>query len=156
MVPFGSHNNLYNFCTNCCHCTNRFDQYDFHEFLCWPCANRCNCMNRGLAAKSIRTQFGTNIVYLSCKLIIFQPTHHTIGSPHFRQMQPKATSKTKKWGEPNRGHLFDLIQTGQVDIGDLSLQNIEAVRQEHSRHRGIKFFLKLQGLLCCFRPRGRI
>ena len=55
-------------------------------------------------------------------------------------MPPKATNKTKNWGEPDRDHLYDLIQTGQVDIGDLSLENIEAVRQEHFRHRDIRNF----------------
>jgi hypothetical protein len=33
-------------------------------------------------------------------------------------------------------------QTGQVDIRDLSLENIEAVRQEHFRHRDIEIFAK--------------
>ena len=55
-------------------------------------------------------------------------------------MPPKATNKTKKWGEPDRDHLYELIQTRQVDIGDLSLENIEAVRQEHFRHRDIRNF----------------
>jgi hypothetical protein len=55
-------------------------------------------------------------------------------------MPPKATKKTKNWGEPDRDHLNDLIQTGHVDIGDLSLENIEAVRQEHFRHRDIRNF----------------
>jgi hypothetical protein len=61
-------------------------------------------------------------------------------SPHIRQMPPNATNKTKKWGEPDRDHLYELIQTGQVDIGDLSHENIEAVRQEHFRHHNIRNF----------------
>ena len=141
MVPFGSQIVLYNSCTNLCHCTNLFGQYDFHGFLYRPCTNLCHCTNQNLAAKSICTRFGTIICYFSCKIVIFQPaTHHTIRSPHFRQMPPKATNKTKNWGEPDRDHLYDLIQTGQVDIGDLSLENIEAVRQEHFRHRDIRNF----------------
>ena len=55
-------------------------------------------------------------------------------------MPPKATNKTKNWGEPDRDHLYELIQTGQVDIGDLSHENIEAVRQEHFRHHNIRNF----------------
>ena len=65
-VPFGSQIDLYNYCTNHCHCTNHFGQYDFHEFLCRPCTNHCHCTNRDLAAKSIRTRFGTSICYFSC------------------------------------------------------------------------------------------
>ena len=45
------------------------------------------------------------------------------------------TTKTKKWGQSDKDHLYDLIQTGQVDIGDLSLDYIEAVHQEHFHHR---------------------
>ena len=55
-------------------------------------------------------------------------------------MPPNATNKTKKWGEPDRDHLYELIQTGQVDIGDLSHENIVAVRQEHFRHQNNRNF----------------
>ena len=55
-------------------------------------------------------------------------------------MPPKITNKTKNWGQADKDHLYDLIQTGQVDIGDLSLENIEAVRQEHFCHRSAKNF----------------
>ena len=47
-------------------------------------------------------------------------------------------------------HLYDLIQTGQVEIGDLSLQNIEAVRQEHFRHRDIRFFRNYKDFFAAF------
>jgi hypothetical protein len=58
-------------------------------------------------------------------------------------MPPKAaTTKTKKWGwgQSDRDLLADLIQAGLIDIEDLSLENIDAVRQEHFRHRSIKNF----------------
>ena len=69
------------------------------------------------------------------RLVIFtyQP-HNTrqLRSPHFRQMPPKAaTTKTKKWGQSDRDLLANLIQAGLVNIEDLSLENIDAVRQEH-------------------------
>ena len=74
----------------------------------------------------------------------FLPTSHTtqaqLRSPHFRQMPPKATTKTKNWGQSDKDNLTDLIQAGLVDIEDLSLENIEAVRQEHFRHRSVKNF----------------
>jgi hypothetical protein len=78
------------------------------------------------------------ILVADCHFYLPATPHHTIRSPHFRQMPPKATNKTKNWGEPDRDPLYDLIQTGQVDIGDLSLENIEAVHQEHFQHRGVK------------------
>ncbi len=53
-------------------------------------------------------------------------------------MPPKATTKTKNWGQSDKDHLTDLIQAGLVDIEDLSLENIEAVQQEHFRHRSVK------------------
>ena len=55
-------------------------------------------------------------------------------------MPPKTTNKTKNWGQADRDLLSELIHTGQVDIGDLSLENIEAVREEHFRHRDIRDF----------------
>ena len=55
-------------------------------------------------------------------------------------MPPKATTKTKKWGQSDKDNLTDLIQAGLVDIEDLSLENIEAVHQEHFRHRSVKNF----------------
>ena len=100
----------------------------------------------------VLVHFGPNLLAIKMAPIFvilvadlsFLPTSHTtqaqLRSPHFRQMPPKATSKAKKWGEPDKDHLYDLIQTGQVDIGDLSLENIEAVRQEHFRHRSVKNF----------------
>ncbi len=65
----------------------------------------------------------------------FLPTSHTtqaqLRSPHFRQMLPKAATKTKKWGRANKDCLYNLIQAGLIDIEDLSLDNIDAVCQEH-------------------------
>jgi hypothetical protein len=90
----------------------------------------------------------------------FLPTSHTtqaqLRSPHFRQMPPKATTKTKKWGISDKENLTDLIQAGLVDIENLSLDNIDTVRQDHFRHRSVKNFCRLQGLLCYVRPRGRL
>jgi hypothetical protein len=69
----------------------------------------------------------------------FLPTSHTtqaqLPSPHFCQMPPKTTTKTKKWGQ-----VTDLIQAGLVDIEDLSLDNIDTVRQDHFRHCSVKNF----------------
>ncbi len=55
-------------------------------------------------------------------------------------MPPKAATKTKKWGRANKDCLYDLIQAGLVDIEDLSLDNIDAVHQEHFHHRAVKNF----------------
>ena len=55
-------------------------------------------------------------------------------------MPPKATTKTKKWGQSDKDNLTDLIQAGLVDIEDLSLDNIDTVRQDHFRHRSVKNF----------------
>ena len=89
MVPFGSQKDLYNSCTNLCHCTNRFGQYDFHKFLYRPCTNRCHCMNRDLATKSIRTRFGTSICYISC-IPYVSLTNHT--AAHNNQQKQKTTT----------------------------------------------------------------
>jgi hypothetical protein len=74
----------------------------------------------------------------------FLPTSHTsqaqLRSPHFRQMPPKETTKTKNWGQAEKDLLAELIQAGLVEIKDLSLKNIEAVWQEHFRHRSVKNF----------------
>ncbi len=74
----------------------------------------------------------------------FLPTSHTtqaqLRSSHFRQMPPKAATKTKKWGRANKDCLYDLIQAGLVDSDDLSLNNINAVRHEHFCHRPVKNF----------------
>jgi hypothetical protein len=75
----------------------------------------------------------------------FLPTSHTthtrqLRSPHFRQMPPKATIKTKKWGQSDKDNLTDLIQAGLVDIKNLSLNNIDTVRQDHFRHGSGKNF----------------
>ena len=89
MVPFGSQKDLYNSCTNLCHCTNRFGQYDFHKFLYRPCTNCCHCMNRDLATKSIRTRFGTSICYISC-IPYVSLTNHT--AAHNNQQKQKTTT----------------------------------------------------------------
>jgi len=55
-------------------------------------------------------------------------------------MPPKATTKTKKWGQSDKDNLTDLIQARLIDIEDLSLDNIDTVHQEHFRHRSVKNF----------------
>jgi hypothetical protein len=76
----------------------------------------------------------------------FLPTSHTtqaqLRSPHFRQMPPKATTKTKKWGQSDKDNLTDLIQARLVDIEGLSIDNIDTVCQEHFRHRSVKNFCR--------------
>ena len=51
-------------------------------------------------------------------------------------------NKTNNWGQADRDLLSELIHTGQVDIGDLSLEKIEAVREEHFRHHYVRNFLQ--------------
>jgi hypothetical protein len=88
-------------------------------------------------------QIAPNFVILFADLS-FLPTSHTtqtqLRSPHFRQMPPKATTKTKKWGQSDKDNLTDLIQARLIDIEDLSLDNIDTVHQEHFRHRSVKNF----------------
>ena len=48
---------------------------------------------------------------------------------------PSDPPKVKKWGKADEKILFNLIRTGAVDIDDLSLPNIEQVRQAHFSHR---------------------
>ena len=55
-------------------------------------------------------------------------------------MPPKATTKTKKWGQADRDLLADLTNRQLIDITDTSLQNIEQVRDLHFRHRDKKNF----------------
>jgi hypothetical protein len=74
----------------------------------------------------------------------FLPTSHTtqaqLRSPYFRQMPPKATTKTKKWGQSDKDSLHNLVQARLIDIEDLSLDNIDTVHQEHFRHHAVKNF----------------
>jgi hypothetical protein len=90
-------------------------------------------------------QIAPNFVILFANLS-FLPTSHTtqaqLRSPHFRQIPPKATTKTKKWGQSDKDNLTDLIQAGLIDIEDLSLDNIVTVCQEHFRHRSVKNFCR--------------
>ena len=53
-------------------------------------------------------------------------------------MPLKTTNKTKNWGQAGWDLLSELVQTGQVDIGDLSLENIEAVCEEHFCHHDVR------------------
>ena len=55
-------------------------------------------------------------------------------------MPPKATTKTKKWGQADRDLLANLTNRQLIDITDTSLQNIEQVRDLHFRHRDKKNF----------------
>ena len=44
-------------------------------------------------------------------------------------MSPKATTRTKKWGQADRDLLADLTNRQLIDITDTSHQNIEQVRE---------------------------
>jgi len=55
-------------------------------------------------------------------------------------MPPKATTKTKKWGQANKDLLADLTNRQLIDITDTTPQNIEQVRELHFRHRDKKNF----------------
>ncbi len=59
---------------------------------------------------------------------------------NFCPMPPKATTKTKKWGQADRDLLANLTNRQLIDITDTSLQNIEQVRELHFRHRDKKNF----------------
>ncbi len=48
--------------------------------------------------------------------------------------------KVKKWGKADEKILFDLTRTGAIDIGDISIENIERVRLAHFSHRSSKNF----------------
>jgi hypothetical protein len=63
-------------------------------------------------------------------ILIYQHTlHNTTTTPlpslHFFPMPPKATSKTKKWGQADRDLLPDLTNRQLIDITDTTWQNIE-------------------------------
>jgi hypothetical protein len=71
--------------------------------------------------------------------------HNHISEPrlpslHFCPMPPKATTKTKKWGQADRDLLADLTNRQLIDITDTSLQNIEQVRGLHFWHCDKKNF----------------
>jgi hypothetical protein len=73
--------------------------------------------------------------------------HNTTTSPNcgsplsiYCPMPPKATIKTKKWGQADRDLLADLTNRQLIDITDTSLQNIEQVRDLHFCHRDKKNF----------------
>ena len=55
-------------------------------------------------------------------------------------MPPKATTKTKKWGQADRDLLAALTNRQLIDITDTSLQNIDAVRDLNFWHRDKKNF----------------
>ena len=69
-----------------------------------------------------------------------QDNSEPLPSLHFCPMPPKATTKTKKWGQADRDLLADLTNRQLIDITDTSLQNIEQVRDLHFRHRDKKNF----------------
>jgi hypothetical protein len=50
-------------------------------------------------------------------------------------MPPKEINKSRNWGQADKDHLAELIDTQQIDITDISYQNIEQVRELHFRHR---------------------
>ena len=73
------------------------------------------------------------------------PSHTSqaqLRSPHFRQMPPKETTKTKNWGQADKDLLADLTNRQLIDITDTTHQNIEQVRDLHFRHRDKKNFRK--------------
>jgi len=81
------------------------------------------------------------ILFADSSFLPTSPSHTSqaqLRSPHFRQMPPKETTKTKNWGQ--RDLLAKLIQAGLVDIKDLSRDNIDKVHKEHFRHRSVKNF----------------
>ena len=55
-------------------------------------------------------------------------------------MPPKATTKTKNWGQADKDLLADLVNRQLIDITDTTPQNIEQVRDLHFRHRDKKNF----------------
>ena len=46
----------------------------------------------------------------------------------------------KKWGKVDKAALQDLIDDGTVDVSDLSVRTIDAIRDEYFRHREKKNF----------------
>ena len=88
---------------------NHFVPYDFHEFLFRPCTKLLFCSNRDLAAKSIRTRFGSIICYFSCKFVIFYHFHigttntrkpNTPLSPFTAPCHPRQPTKQRTGGKP--------------------------------------------------------
>jgi len=57
-------------------------------------------------------------------------------------MPPKATTKTKNWGQADRDLLADLTNRQLIDIFDTTYQNIEQVRDLHFRHQDKKNFCR--------------
>jgi hypothetical protein len=55
-------------------------------------------------------------------------------------MPPKATTKTKNWGQAESDLLADLTNRQLIDFTDTSHQNIDQVRDLHFRHRDKKNF----------------
>ncbi len=54
--------------------------------------------------------------------------------------KPPSQPTTKYWGKAEKASLTSLVNTGNVDIFNSSLQNIETVRREHFPHRKPKNF----------------
>jgi len=53
-------------------------------------------------------------------------------------MPPKATNRTKKWGQADRDLLANLTNRQLIDITDTTHQNIEQVRDLHFQHHDKK------------------
>jgi hypothetical protein len=53
---------------------------------------------------------------------------------------PNMQLSNKKWGKVNRAALAKLVHDGDMDINNLSTNNIDAVRKEHFCHREKKNF----------------
>ena len=90
-----------------------------------------------------------SICHWNCRIVIFiyQLTlHNTITTPltslYFCPMPPKATTKTKKWGQANRDLLVDLTNRQLINFTDTTHKNIEQVRDLHIRHHDKKNFCR--------------
>jgi hypothetical protein len=96
------------------------------------------------------SQMAPIFVFLVAELS-FLPTSHTtqaqLCSPHFCQMPPKATTKTKKWGRADKYHLFNLIQARLIE--HLPLQHQHSTSGAFPPSRCEEFLPKLQELLRC-------
>jgi len=66
-----------------------------------------------------------------------RPPRHPHTTTH-----PKATTKTKNWGQADKDLLADLVNRQLIDITDTTHQNIEQVGDLHFRHRDKKNFCR--------------
>ena len=89
------------------------------------------------------------IGFAELSFILTRITHHNTSTTplpflHFCPMPPKATTKTKKWGQAdNKDLLADLINRQLIDITDTTYPNIEQVRQLHFRNCDKRNFCRI-------------